>query len=223
MTHSSALPQISRAEAAAKFGITTLTQLTDAHLDTEQKAKFQRLLQRARQWRVGDARAFVLVSQTRGIGKSHIAKAVFDSFGKVTGSDVTGWTGFQNNGRFFDAATLMAQLGENREALQLVIPRDCPIVVIDDLGREGHLKYVDAAGQLPEIRSRYFRVIDWCYSNEIRLFITSNMPRRDLAAGTSVLESAAWSRLLHMAGRDYLIEVTGLPDYRLVAGGFGNA
>lgn len=95
------------------------------------------------------------------------------------------------------------------------------ILVIDDLGREGSLKWEkrDPEIQLQEKRDRYYSIINYCYNTGISLIITSNLTSREMA---TFLGGASWSRLLQMAPERYRVNMTGIRDMRPLLADDGN-
>lgn len=216
--------EVDRNELAAHYGITLLDSLTTEHLSQEQAAQYNNLLSRIRQWRQlvsepqNAGRFFVLASPEVGIGKTHMAQAVFDSFGHlltVSGKDEKQ---FVHNGKLLkpkDAMALFESQGDtgNLKRSQNKLTRRHKVLVLDDIGREGIIQYVSQQGdgQLIEKRSRYFALIDFCYSNGISVFMTTNY---DLAGLEEFLGKAVWSRIQQRTAPQHLVELRGFPDFR---------
>ena len=208
---------ISQAEIVERFGLTTLDALTTAHMTAAQAQKYSALLRRVREWRDTD-KSFFLCSETKGIGKTHIARAVYDSFGSVYGWSDNEWKHYGRAGHCISARELMAILSDKTAAEW--VSRSWPVLVIDDIGREGNIKYVAAADQRHEVQDRYYDLINHCYTRNVRVFVTGNYSLTDMAAGKGPFNDATWSRMLEMCGRGHIVELSGYTDYRRVLGGF---
>lgn len=89
-------------------------------------------------------------------------------------------------------------------------------MVIDDVGAEGVLEFVGKEHQVVERQARYFRFIDHCYANDIPGVITTNLPLAELAAH---LGRRAWDRLMQMAPAGQMVDMSGVPSWRVKAGG----
>lgn len=196
------------------------------HLTHEHAAYLRRLVGHLRAWRTTDC-SFLLVSEQKGVGKTHIARAVYESFATVMTSDLHGeqlvdaitTQSRENMALFWTATEAMDALHDTpaREAVRASVPA----VILDDIGREGNLKYVAADRQEATIQARYFDIVDRCDKAGIRLFITSNAPMRDLKSGRGPFNAATWSRLTALCTRRYMIAMpSDMVDYRAVVGGF---
>lgn len=159
-----------------------------------------------------------------GCGKTHIAKSILWSIYYSLQDDDTPIAPY---GRFFEAKDIINQLGatsspNNKSAasshnnITKLIPSTCPIVVIDDVGTEGVLKFVAKEYQETELHSRYFTIINYCYAREISVVITANMSINNLREHVG---GRAWSRLEEMASKDLIVDMTGVPDQRPSRGG----
>lgn len=146
-----------------------------------------------------------------GCGKTMLAKIAYYGFADV--SYVAGerqlWV--MPKGRFVSSRDLMAKFDE--EGAFEFWMKGRGLLVIDDVGREGSLRFErrDPDLQLQEKQDRYYTAINWCYERNISLILTSNMTSRELA---NFLGGATWSRLLERCPTQYRINLTGVPDMR---------
>lgn len=121
-------------------------------------------------------------------------------------------------GRFFSANDLMqALVGDTLVSAVLGLDwgndRDrCPLIMVDDLGAEQTIPFTAAAEQFQERQRRYFRLVDFCYRHQIGLIITANLNLSQLPV---LLGGRTWSRLQAMAPQGQMVDMTGVPDYRL--------
>jgi hypothetical protein len=146
-----------------------------------------------------------------GCGKTHIARACLWSEAYMVGE-----TPIAPAGRFFLAADILARLdGETRASDEV---GDAPVIVVDDVGAEGVLRYVrqDDATQTAERHARYFKLLDYCCTAGSGVIITGNLQPDALAAH---IGGRAWSRLMQMAPAGYIVDLTGTPDYRRASSG----
>ena len=157
-----------------------------------------------------------------GNGKTTIAEALFYGRGIMTLNEVERvqelciypagklrsareWMLMQSEPEFsFDKFLYSEQLGKPR------------VILIDDVGREGSLPFIRSTEQAPEIRTRYYDLINYCYRQKLSVILTSNYRLDELA---TFLGGATWSRLLEMVPEGYMIDITGVRDYRPIAGG----
>jgi DNA replication protein DnaC len=72
------------------------------------------------------------------------------------------------------------------------------------------------AQQEYEIQNRYFKVIDYCYTYQISIVMTSNLSADALRRH---IGERSWSRLQKMAPKGFMRDLSGVPDYRLREGG----
>lgn len=144
-----------------------------------------------------------------GCGKTHVALAALWSICYMLDNEP-----IAPAGRFFVAADLITNLDGDTPIRAEI--GDSPIVVIDDVGAEGQIKYIGAGQQEGERHSRYFRLINHCYENNVSMIITANLTADGLAQH---IGGRAWSRLLEMAPTGFMLDMTGVPDYRRRTGG----
>lgn len=203
--------------------------LTD--LDTTVHPLVRTAVDAARRWaeryKAGEDKAPSLVlSGPPGVGKTHIARSIWwaicqaatDEAGrKIPGSE-------RPLGRFMTAADLMAELDpQRRDSFQEAIPvslvlGSAPLIVVDDVGAEGVLPFVSQQGEFQtfERQARYFRLIDFCYGNDVPVIITSNLELPALAAHVG---PRVWDRLNQMAPAGQMVSMFGVPSWRVKAGG----
>lgn len=156
-----------------------------------------------------------------GCGKTHVAKAVmWSSYYHLDDGEPIAPVG-----KFFVAKDILDLLaGENTMVDLVPAGTDTihgriggtPVVVIDDVGAEGVLPYVARELQEHELRSRYFEIFNYLYECKISAVVTANLTLDELAAHVG---GRAWSRLLEMAPTGFMIDLTGVPDYRRIQGG----
>lgn len=218
-------------EAVAHFNLPRLDDLTTDHMTHPQRAHFQAMLNRVKNWRTEcrerPGLSFLLMSKQVGIGKTHIARAVVSSFSHVVGEwafmDDQPQFSLEKKARLFTARELINQLGgDEMRPVWEIVPTYVGALVIDDLGREGYLDYVKADQQAAEKQARYFHLINHIYQRQqqnrypVSLFITTNL---DEAGCKELLGEANWSRLLELCPRGYIVELSGLDDYRPIKSG----
>jgi DNA replication protein DnaC len=201
----------------------TLHQLTTRHMDKKQASQLSNLLGAVRRWHKDKrgGKAFVLCSPDYGVGKTHIATAVADSFTEI----FTGAKEFQMvNGKpnwhvkkhavIVTAHELMKEMSKaDYDHDKFVGNAKC--LVIDEVGREGSLKFEkrDADSQLLEKQNNYFELINYLdIRRDVALFITSNLTIEELG---KFFNGATWSRLKQMTA-GMIVEINNWPDYREV-------
>jgi len=214
-----------------QFGIARLTDLTTAHMNPQAANNYNDMIGRVKKWKgetaVTPGLSFVLSSKQVGVGKTHIAKAVNASFCAIVGEkvyidDVPQFT-LEYAAKMYTARELIALLGgDNQMSVWDIVPKHVKCLVIDDLGREGYLDYVQAAKQQEEKQSRYFHLINHIYETRrngrypVNLFITTNLTPKEIE---ELVGPACWSRLMELCPRGYIVELTGIDDYRRVKSG----
>lgn len=174
---------------------------------------------RAWQERKGNHKeASVVLLGPTGVGKTTIATAILWSMQLISldaeGKPVEGTE--RPAGRFYLGNELIQRMEASTPVGQLV--GNAPIVVIDDVGSEQSIAYIGAEAQLREKQQRYFRVVDYCYQAHVSLVITSNLSPAGLR---EVLGDRAWSRLQAMAPAGFMVDLTGVPDWRARQSGRG--
>lgn len=90
------------------------------------------------------------------------------------------------------------------------------VIVVDDAGTE-EIDYSNERTEETKRQRRYGRFLDYCYRNHKHVIITSMEP---MLAGDQLNEKfvnifgrKAFSRLYQMS-RDFMVDLSGLPDYR---------
>ena len=149
-----------------------------------------------------------------GCGKTTLAKiAHYANAGTYWVPDEPGTFWVRPYGTMYEAREVMALFDRDNFDLKRTFADFGNLVVIDDVGREGSLRWErrDPELQAQEKRDRYYNIIDYCYENKVSLILTSNMTSRELA---EFLGGASWSRLLQMAPKSNRLNLTGLPDMR---------
>lgn len=121
-------------------------------------------------------------------------------------------------GRLYTSKAIMSLFDGDSEESQYNVMQIKGMLIIDDLGREGSLKWEkrDPESQLEEKQNRYYTIINRCYEKKIPVVITSNLTSREMA---SFLGGASWSRLLQMVPEKYRINMTGIRDMRPILSG----
>lgn len=153
-----------------------------------------------------------------GCGKTHIAEAVlWSSYHHVDGKPVA------PTGKFFMADDLIKTLGRKDYADGSTHSSSChrlvrtgEVLIIDDVGTEEEIAWVNSAKQEKELHARYFKMINYCCKRGVSVIITGNLSLSDLEQR---LGGRAWSRLLEMAPKGFMLDMTGVPDYRRMKGG----
>lgn len=156
-----------------------------------------------------------------GCGKTHIARAIqWASYQRLDDG-----TPVAPAGRFYTAQHLMELLSDGNHMADLAPAGvdtvhgrvgGTPVLVIDDVGAEGVIRYVAKELQDYQKTSRYFQIINYCYERRISLVITANLR---IGALAEHIGGRAWSRLLEMAPPGLIVDMTGVPDYRIKKGG----
>lgn len=149
-----------------------------------------------------------------GCGKTMIARIVHYANSQVQYSPAApGELYIRPRGQYLESRQAMALFDKYDFDLRAAFSDFGNLVVIDDVGREGALRWEkrDPAFQLQEKRDRYYSLVDFCYGEKISLIMTSNMKSTELA---QFLGGAIWSRLLQMAPPEYRLNLTGVRDMR---------
>lgn len=150
-----------------------------------------------------------------GCGKTTLARAAHTALFRV------GYSGEERyvikRGLFITSRNAMQLFDNDEKDLKFALRNIKPLVVIDDVGREGTLRWEkrDADQQLREKQNRYYYLINFCYVNKIGLIITTNLTSLELA---KFLGGASWSRLLEIVPGDYRINLSGVKDMRPLLG-----
>ena len=177
----------------------------------------------ARAWaerkREGQSDASLIIVGPYGAGKTHIAKAILWSMTQ-SALDDNGKPMPDTEapiGRFFLANDLIQQMEATTRASHLIpvgnelVPA-VPVLVIDDVGAEQQIEYAgNEERQALERQHRYFKVIEHCYVFGISVVMTSNLALNRLAEHVG---GRCWSRLQEMAPAGFMVDLTGVPDWR---------
>lgn len=146
-----------------------------------------------------------------GCGKTHIARACLWTECLVMDGEP-----IAPIGKFFLAMDIIGRLdGETPAAVEIA---PAPIIVLDDVGTEGAIQFVGKELQVSERHARYFKIFDYCYQAGVSVVVTANLTIDGLMA---TIGGRAYSRLLQMAPSGFILDMTGVPDYRRKAGGRG--
>lgn len=163
--------------------------------------------------------SLILSSQSKGVGKTHIAKSCWWSqYFTAKGYECP-------SNPFFMADQLSQMLhgaDVQRAALRsMIAPGRHRFVVIDDLGIEQNLQYVSGENQTRSRQSIWYNVINHCYESKIGLVITTNLEiTKQLPAWVG---DAAFDRLMEMAPAGFMIDLSSVSSYRREKSGRGNA
>ena len=175
----------------------------------------------------------MILTGPNGVGKTHIARviqwsmvdAAMDENGRPDPDMVAPCC------RWYAAADLLSRLGNERaddgfsysgQPGQMV--GSAPFVIIDDVAAELSIPYVAYPAQERERQMRYHLFFDWCVGNNVPVVLTTNLaaagPDSDLATHVG---PRAWSRLMQMVPKGFIVSLWNVPDYRLIAGGRVNS
>jgi DNA replication protein DnaC len=178
----------------------------------------KRAVTAAKQWsrrKLGVPDASMVIVGPVGTGKTHIALSMLWSRCMAVDGEPVCYLG-----KFYIANDLIQDLGDEEKSLVMLIPGDCPILVLDDVGSERQIAYIgDESRQVIERRRRYFSIINHCYVNRISVIITSNLSLVDLEQH---IGGRSWSRLQEMCPQGFMIAMGGVPDWRRKRSGRGD-
>lgn len=159
-----------------------------------------------------------------GCGKTHIARALlFDNLFAIRHEDgnIIG-----SHGVFLTAQRAIDALGEDgmkiqrllnyrhrwHKRLNQMVMAHPPVVVVDDVGTE----VLDYDPDRSKRHGRWYQLVNHCYEANIAMIVTANLNLDEL---TEALGGRAISRLMEMAERPFIFDMTGVPDYRIKNGG----
>lgn len=206
------------------------TDLKDSHLETqEEKDKLRTAITTVSNW-IEELKAhpdnaglsLILIANEvqgdmartgYGCGKTTLARIAHNASHTIQWVRETKDIYLNPIGRFYEAREVMALFDKENFDQRYTFGQFGRLLVIDDVGREGNLKWEkrDPEMQAQEKRDRYYNIINHCYENSISMILTSNLTSRQLAEHVG---GAAWSRLLQMCPSRYRVNMTGLKDMR---------
>lgn len=187
-------------------------------LDTSDK-RVSDAVQWARKWqerhREHSEASYVLSSQGKGVGKTHILKAILWSK-RIVPVGIDGVPSPAN--QFYMADDLINRLfGKEKAQARSLIPIKDSFVCIDDVGTESKPEYVGKDSWPRERQVAWFKVVNHCYENKIGLILTTN-----LKIGPELedwIGSRSFSRLMEMAPKGFMRDLSGVADWRKKASG----
>lgn len=148
-----------------------------------------------------------------GCGKTTLAKIIHYANGYAVWTTANRVESISINGYFYESRYLMGLFDGDGAASQGNMPSFGNLLVIDDVGREGALRWEkrDPEVQLAEKQDRYYSIVNHCYERGINIVMTSNLNSRALA---TFLGGATWSRLLQMVPPENRVNMSGIRDMR---------
>lgn len=196
----------------------------------------------AQRKRDGYQDASIILCGNNGVGKSHIARAIWWSMAARASRHV--WNEEeqtfveeaipgteQPSGLFKLSNDWIGLLGQSQDnetgiifpARASVIVGRAPLVVIDDVGAEQTIPFIkaDDVSQAVEREARLFKLIDHCYTAQVSVIITTNLQIGELATR---LGRRSWDRLAQMAprlpnGDSFIVDMFDVPSYRMKESG----
>jgi DNA replication protein DnaC len=202
------------AEPSYTFQLVTLEQL-----DTSHHPKVELAVNAARTWArrkmsgVGHASLVLIASSINGdlartgygCGKTHIARACLHMDCYYLGN-----TPVAPAGKFFQANAIIQRMDADTPASVEI--GAVSIVVVDDVGTEQNIPYVPATSQEQERQRRYYKLVNHCYVKGISLIMTANLSVTGFAQR---IGGRAWSRLQEMCPSGQIVDLMGVPDWRI--------
>lgn len=211
------------------------------HLNKQQAKRLQTALDAAREWamrRPADPGLSFVLSGGVGIGKTTIGEYLMTTCKEVM--DITDPLTTEvldsieiMKGRLLTATRLMSLLdpaasdyeGESigRSPLSSIF-NQVRCIVLDDAGTE-EIPFKKSADIEGVRHSRYREFMDYCYRNGISVIVTSNVKMLESPETAAfnpnfvnIFGEAAFDRLRQMAA-SFMLDLTGLPSYRLTIKG----
>ena len=177
--------------------------------------KVKRAVQMARNWQArkhsGHPEASLVLSGSVGVGKTHIAQAIWWS-DRYRPDGIT----VERPMGYFRLANQIIQELDQDIIMSLKINPARGLVVVDDVGSEQTIQFVSTGAQQFERQQRYFKLINYCYGKKISLIITSNLTLDELRKH---IGERAWDRLSEMAPKGFMLEMFDVPSHRQKLGG----
>jgi DNA replication protein DnaC len=213
-----------------------LSPVSIGDIDTGHHPKVANAVKMARAWadrkRAGYEDTSLILAGDNGTGKTHIARAIWWSITQaVTDDKGQALADYQRvpAGKFYMSNELIALMGNSRDEFTgVLVPASPnrvlgtpPMLVIDDLGSEQVIPFVAKDDQEAERQARLFKVIDYCYSRQVSVIVTTNLSIADFQ---KFVGRRSWDRLVEMAprlpnGDSFIVDLFGVPSYRLRNGG----
>jgi DNA replication protein DnaC len=218
-------------------GRVTLDTLDTSHPQVKQAVRMARLWGQRK--RDGYTDASLILCGNNGVGKTHIAQAIWWSMCETVvdvmpglkleyGKPLPGYVP-RPTGRFYLSNDLLSLMGQSRDTeTGLILSTRAasvigypPLIVIDDIGLEQVIPFVKHEQQEEERHARLFKVINHCQSN-ISVIITSNKTWPELSR---YIGKRVADRLLQMApavpgtGDSFIVDMFGVPSWRRRRGG----
>lgn len=171
----------------------------------------------------------LILSGPNGTGKTHIARAIqWSLVDAATDEDSRQIDDLvAPSCRWYSAADLLGLLGHESDSEGYSysgrpgsMVGGAPFVIIDDVAAELTIPFVAYPAQVMERQIRYHLFFDWCNSNGVPVVLTTNLTAAgpDSALAQHV-GPRAWSRLMQMVPRGFIVSLWNVPDYRLIASG----
>lgn len=169
--------------------------------------------------------ASLVLCGPNGVGKTHIAKAIWWSITQQpVDRDLSPMGIFRPVCPFFLSNDLIHKMGYARDPeTGVVLPvRPSEVIgypsflIMDDVGLEQKLPFISADDQEEERHARFFKIINHCYGN-VGMIVTSNKTWPELA---NYIGKRSADRLIQMApkivgtGDSFLVDLFGVPSYR---------
>jgi hypothetical protein len=215
--------EVNAQELRQKWGVVRLDALTTGHMSPDNGRFFEGVKRTLRHWVSGPFVGLCFTSGPKpekgdaytgcGTGKTEMSRWAYFNFADWRWAD-DGTLVCLPPGRFLKAAEFVALYREDGLAW---VTNDMTCVVIDEIGREGHMEYVKSEDTQHVTRAAYMALFNLAYDRMVRqrplrVIINSN---HDPAGLRGILGTAVWSRFEAICRPDHRIDLTGLPDYRM--------